>query len=104
MQELKFSYGDVITIIALITSLGSVWRLNRDLAKPREETRAMVEEHHRILSLRKDEIRRVERKADIALRACLHLLNYIGGIEGEKEVTEALKDLQQELIEQEVHL
>lgn len=104
MQELRFTYSDVVTLIAFILSLGSLWELRREIKKPREEESRMVREHHRILTMRKDEIRRVEHKCDLALHADFQILDYLQKEQAE-EITKALQDLQQGLIDgEEVNL
>lgn len=74
MQELKFSYGDLAALLALILTIGNLWKLKNSIIQPREQESEMVKDHHRILMIRKDEINRVEKKADLALKACFRLM------------------------------
>lgn len=75
MQDFKLSYADLVTVLALITSLGAVWRLNRELRKPKDDLVRMVEKHERLLSIRQQRIIGNRKRADMALRCVIELLD-----------------------------
>lgn len=103
MQELNFSYGDLITILALITSLGSVWRLNKEVRKPKEDMARMVEENHRLLNQRKEVLSEIDRRSRMALECCIHLMGYAVGMEDQKDIADYFKQMQTELIREVDH-
>lgn len=75
MQELQFSYTDVIAVLSLITSLGALWRFAKEVNKPKNDLVKMVEDHERILNTRKERIKETRIRVDLALRSILALLD-----------------------------
>lgn len=96
MQELKFSYGDIVTLLALLTSLGSVWHFSRELKKPREDLKALAEENRRILEERERRIDRLERLVRVGLGGTLKALWMQ---EQDDNIDAAIQAIEKELME-----
>lgn len=74
MQELRFSYGDVVAIISLVTSLAAVWRFAKEIRKPRTDLARMVEKHERMLNVRRENIESNRDRNSMALYCLMKML------------------------------
>lgn len=104
MNDLNFSYSDFLALFTLVLTIGNMWRLAKEIRKPKQDLTEMVEDHHRLLEYRKEELEKIEKKADLSLRSVFHLMNYAADLESKDELKAALKDLQQEIINREMNV
>lgn len=73
MNSLSLTVRDLITLLSLITSLGTVWGLYREIRRPRDDMNEMVERHERTLKDRRSHIDFNSRRITLALRVLFDL-------------------------------
>ncbi len=92
MQELRFSYTDVVTLLALITSVGAVWRLNKELRAPHRELAETVAENRRLLQERAEILKRIDMKATAALKAVILIAD---GKDPKRDLLDLLSEMEE---------
>lgn len=64
-----------MAVLTLIASLGTVWRLDREIRKPKQDLNAMVKQHDRVINGRITLIMQNRRRCDMALRCIMDILD-----------------------------
>lgn len=89
------SSNQILAFCGLITSLWGVWKIVKEIKKPNEDMKAMVDKHSRILDNDNNRLKEVESSNQMTLKCLSVIINHEitgNGIDKMKEVREELQN------------
>ncbi len=93
---MMITLSEIMTIVALLTSLGSLWHLKKEISKPRDDIRDLAAQNARTLAERERRISKLEKRTNAALQAGLGALWHLD----QNEETDALiQSIEKELMD-----
>lgn len=89
------SSNQILAFCGLITALWGVWKIVKEMKKPNEDMKAMVDKHSRILDNDNNRLKEVESSNQMTLKCLSVIINHEitgNGIDKMKEVREELQN------------
>lgn len=89
------SSNQILAFCGLITALWGVWKIVKEMKKPNEDMKAMVDKHSRILDNDNNRLKEVESSNQLTLKCLSVIINHEitgNGIDKMKEVREELQN------------
>lgn len=89
------SSNQILAFCGLITALWGVWKIVKEIKKPNEDMKAMVDKHSRILDNDNNRLKEVESSNQMTLKCLSVIINHEitgNGIDKMKEVREELQN------------
>ena len=94
-MEFVITTDQILLICALITSIWGVWKIVKELKKPNEDIKNLVDKHSQLLDNDNQRLKEVEQSNQMILKSLSSIINHEitgNGIEKMKAIRDELQD------------
>lgn len=97
-MEFSISSNQIMGFCALVTALWGLWKIVKELKKPNDDLKELVEKHEKRLNKDNDRLKEIEDSNKMMLQCLLVIINHDITGNGIDKMKEARDDLQEFLI------
>lgn len=97
-MEFSISSNQIMGFCALVTALWGLWKIVKELKKPNDDLKELVEKHEKRLNNDNDRLKEIEDSNKMMLQCLLVIINHDITGNGIDKMKEARDDLQEFLI------
>lgn len=97
-MEFSITSNQIMGFCALVTALWGLWKIVKELKKPNDDLKELVEKHEKRLNNDNDRLKEIEDSNKMMLQCLLVIINHDITGNGIDKMKEARDDLQEFLI------